>query len=555
MAGSHCLKKQKLLKLKTNLAVIKSAMKSPSQTEAWSILSKLSKQFKSVDFRLHDLFEEEGRFTFFSVQQEDLLLDYSKNYITPEIMGALQELAKNMGLRESIESMFTGKVVNHSENRAALHTALRVPERENSHTEIIDCLKKMEGFIQRVHSGEWKGHSGKRITDIVNVGIGGSDLGPSLITDALQDYSLRKVAVHFVSNTDPSHLDDILREVSPETTLFVIASKSFTTLETHQNALIARDWIISSSESESDTAIQKHFIAVTANRAAANSFGISEKNVYPLWEWVGGRYSLWSAIGIPIALMIGMDQFRELLSGAHSMDKHFRSASFDKNLPVIMGLLTVWYTGFFDTRSSAVVPYSIRLRKLPAYLQQLYMESLGKRVDLDDHPVKMRTGEILWGTSGTDSQHSYFQFLHQGTDLVPVDFIAFAEPTKKTCTFRKQHKHLLSNCFSQSLALMTGKTNSKAAREVLPGNKPTNTILIKKLTPCNVGRLIALYEHKTFVQSVIWNINAFDQPGVELGKKLSGELYDLFDSQPEQKSLDSSTRGLIKFTNDQQKNN
>ena len=555
MAGSHCLKKQKLLKLKTNLAVIKSAMKSPSQTEAWSILSKLSKQFKSVDFRLHDLFEEEDRFTFFSVQQEDLLLDYSKNYITPEIMGALQELAKNMGLRESIESMFTGKVVNHSENRAALHTALRVPERENSHTEIIDCLKKMEGFIQRVHSGEWKGHSGKRITDIVNVGIGGSDLGPSLITDALQDYSLRKVAVHFVSNTDPSHLDDILREVSPETTLFVIASKSFTTLETHQNALIARDWIISASESESDTAIQKHFIAVTANRAAANSFGIIEKNVYPLWEWVGGRYSLWSAIGIPIALMIGMDQFRELLSGAHSMDKHFRSASFDKNLPVIMGLLTVWYTGFFDTRSSAVVPYSIRLRKLPAYLQQLYMESLGKRVDLDDHPVKMRTGEILWGTSGTDSQHSYFQFLHQGTDLVPVDFIAFAEPTKKTCTFRKQHKHLLSNCFSQSLALMTGKTNSKAAREVLPGNKPTNTILIKKLTPCNVGGLIALYEHKTFVQSVIWNINAFDQPGVELGKKLSGELYDLFDSQPEQKSLDSSTRGLIKFTNDQQKNN
>lgn len=520
-------------------------MNNPTQSVAWNKLIKLSEQFRKDDFRLSELFVEGDRFVCFSLEHEDLLLDYSKNFITQEIMKTLRELAENMQLHSSIESMFSGGMINPTEKRAALHTALRIPEKENAHTEVTDCLNKMESFVGKIHSGEWKGHSGQQITDIVNLGIGGSDLGPSLICDALHDYALNIVTVHFVSNIDPSHLDDTLKNLNPKTTLFVVASKSFTTLETHQNALVAKEWIMASAKC--DTAIQKHFIAVTTNSIAAKEFGINEENLYPIWDWVGGRYSLWSAIGISIALSIGMTRFKELLSGAHSMDTHFRSTAFDKNLPVIMALLTIWYTGFLGARSSALTPYSYRLQKLPAYAQQLYMESLGKSITKDDQPVATRTGEVLWGASGTNGQHSYFQFLHQGTELIPVDFIAFVEPTIKGSSAKNRHQHLLCNCFSQSHILMKGTPKNELRHKAIRGNKPSNTLLIRKLNPHNIGTLLALYEHKTFVQSIVWNINAFDQWGVEFGKAMSEKLFDTFTSTNNKNKFDSSTQHLIEF--------
>ena len=521
-------------------------MKNPTQTDAWGQLSSLSKKFNHADFRLSDLFEkEEDRFALFSQTHENLLLDYSKNFITREIMEALQELAKDMQLQEAIEAMFDGNIINLSEGQAALHTALRLPEGKNPHPEVIDCLNKMDSFVARIHSGEWRGHSGQKIRDIVNLGIGGSDLGPSFICDTLKDYSLNVVNIHFVSNIDPAHLDDTLENLNPETTLFIVASKSFKTLETHQNALTAREWILASSQN--NVSIQKHFIAITKNLSAAQEFGIHEENLYPIWDWVGGRFSLWSAIGIPIALSIGMAQFKELLSGAHSMDMHFRNTPFNKNLPVIMAMLAIWYRCFFNARSSAIIPYSERLKKLPIYLQQLYMESLGKNVTNEGEAVSTSTAEILWGTVGTDSQHSYFQLLHQGTEFVPIDFIAVAEPATQGFNAKERHQHLLSNCFSQSLALMKGSLKNKSTHEFVAGNKTSNTLLLKKLNPYNIGNLIALYEHKIFVQSVIWNINAFDQWGVELGKMLSTQLFNGLNSDIKDKKIDSSTKNLIEF--------
>jgi glucose-6-phosphate isomerase len=514
-----------------------------TEGKAWKNLQRLSKQFKQKDFRLTEMFNDENRFDSFSITHEELLLDFSKNLISPAGLNALIELAEERQLSTAISAMFAGEKINYSEERAALHTALRIPEKENPHVEIVDCLQKMEAMVNSIHSGARKGHSGKPITDIVNIGIGGSDLGPSMVCDALLEFATNDVNLHFVSNVDPAHLNRRLKDLSPDTTLFVVASKSFTTLETLQNAQAAKTWLQTSTRSTEG--LGNHFIAISSNIAAAKEFGLEEANILPMWDWVGGRFSLWSAIGLPIALLIGMKKFRELLAGAHSMDAHFQSAKLHENVPVLMALLSVWYRGFFDCHSSAIVPYSQYLQQFPAYAQQLYMESLGKSVDVHNQALRTNSAEILWGTAGTSGQHSYFQLLHQGTEFVPIDFVAFINCLSEDLNGIKRHQHLLANCLSQSLALMTGNSASDDASRNVPGNKPSNTILVKQLNPYNLGSLIALYEHKTFVQSVIWNINAFDQWGVELGKQLSNEIFNSLQADTEVEGFDQSTAALI----------
>lgn len=513
---------------------------------AWQALSAAAADFQRREFRLGDLVnDDQQRFTDFSLELDGLLLDYSKNFLTADTVKKLVELALERRLPDAIAAMFRGDAINNTEHRPALHIALRQPPEMNSHPEVTATLEKMQGFVNAIHSGNWRGYSGKQITSVVNLGIGGSDLGPAMVTEALASFHSGHVEVRFVSNVDPVHLHRTIAELDPETTLFIVASKSFTTLETHQNAAAARRWFLAHAGDES--AIARHFVAITTNLEAAQQFGIAADNLFPMWDWVGGRYSLWSAIGLPIALAIGMDNFRQLLAGAHRMDEHFRHAGLAENMPVIMGLLTIWYTGFFNAHSTAVVPYYQALTQFPSFLQQLYMESLGKRVTRDGEPLSTGSGEVVWGTVGTNGQHSYFQLFHQGCEFIPVDFIAVARPGVAQAT--EAHQHLLANCFSQSLALMNGNPDETDPHKQVPGNRPSNTLLLQNLDPATLGSLIALYEHKVYVQSVIWDINAFDQWGVELGKALSRTLYSAFTDAGQRDNLDASSAGLIAQTN------
>ncbi|MBL4582907.1 MAG: glucose-6-phosphate isomerase [Gammaproteobacteria bacterium] len=509
-------------------------------------LQEHSEQFRRKEFRLSALFSPDtnstdtNRFQEYSLNHEGLLLDYSKNFIHSETIPLLLDIAEQSQLPAAIDAMFRGEEINTTEQRAALHVTLRDPEAKTNTPEVSASLDRMEALVTELHDGKWTGYSGKVITDVVNLGIGGSDLGPAMVCEALASFATHKLCVHFVSNIDPSHLQSTLKDLQPETTLFVIASKSFSTLETLKNAEAARDWLLQQTDA---TATAKHFVAITTNLSAATEFGIEEKNLYPLWDWVGGRFSLWSAIGLPIALTLGMDGFRQLLAGAHSMDEHFRTAELKKNMPVILALLNFWYREYFDAHSTAVIPYNQRLSLLPSFLQQLCMESLGKSVDKQGAQTQHNTGDIIWGTAGTNGQHSYFQLLHQGTEFIPVDFIASANSDAEGGT--QAHQHLLANCFSQSLALMEGKLDADSAHKVVAGNKPSNTLLLEELNPYNLGMLLALYEHKVYALSVLWNINAFDQWGVELGKELSSEVFAAMSAEADPDALDESTQGLI----------
>lgn len=510
-------------------------------TPAWQALQAHSEHFRGNDFRCAELFEDANRFQDFSLQLDDLLLDYSKNFCNKETRSLLVALARERGVEQAIAAMFDGDPINTTEQRAALHIALRRPPESSEHPEVVACLNKMSDFVAAVHSGDWRGFEGNQITDVVNIGIGGSDLGPAMVTEALANYSSGHLKSHFVSNIDPQHLQSTLANLNPATTLFIVASKSFRTQETHENANKARQWFLQHCSDEKQ--IAKHFVAITTNLEAATKFGIDPENLFPMWDWVGGRYSLWSAIGLSIALAVGMNNFKHLLAGAHAMDSHFRNADLENNMPVILALITVWYTSFFDVRSTALVPYSQLLSQFPKFLQQLSMESLGKSVTATGESVDTRTGEVIWGAEGSNSQHSFFQLLHQGTELIPVDFIAVARGAANTDPDLQQK--LLANCLSQSLALMQGKPNTSEPHRHYPGNRPSNTLLLAELNPHNLGALAALYEHKVYVQSVLWGINAFDQWGVELGKELSGSLYKAFSDESEQSKLDNSSIGLL----------
>jgi glucose-6-phosphate isomerase len=534
------------------------------QTPAWLALAEHCRQVAPLHMR--DLFHEDPeRFTRFSVEGNGIFLDYSKNRITAETLRLLFGLASESRLPEAIERMFRGERINTTEDRAVLHTALRnrsdrpvLVDGEDVMPKVREVLARMRTFTESVRSGQWLGYSGKPMTDIVNIGIGGSHLGPMMVARALKPYSRRDLRVHFVSNVDSADIVETLGSVHPETTLFIVASKTFTTQETMANAQSAREWFLSQAGDAS--AIARHFVAVSTNLEATRAFGIDERNVFEFWDWVGGRYSLWSAIGLPIALYVGMDAFEELLAGAFGMDEHFRHAPFEANLPVILALLGIWYNNFFGAQSRAVVPYDQRLEYLPAYLQQLEMESSGKRIARDGTVVDYSTGPVVWGAPGTNGQHAFFQLLHQGTPLVPVDFLA---PLENQTPLGPHHELLLANCFAQSEALMRGKTEDEARGEldavqmpqerlegllphkVFPGNRPSNTLLFQKLTPGTLGALIALYEHKVFVEGVIWNINSFDQWGVELGKQLANRILKTFRGDVAIAGHDSSTTGLI----------
>ncbi len=522
-------------------------MVGPADTSAWKALQQHSEPFKKRNFRLSEFFNTHAnRFESNSLCHESLLFDYSRNYLDKDTLALLTALAVEMKIPAAIAAMFRGEKINTTEQRAALHVALRHPASSNTHPEVGETLARMEKLVTDVHSGRWKGFSDKRITDVVNIGIGGSDMGPAMVCDALEDIADSNTRVHFVSNIDPSHLQNTLKYLKPETTLFIIASKSFSTIETLKNAESARQWLL--QEAKSSRAIARHFIAITTNLQSATEFGIDEKNLLPLWDWVGGRFSLWSAIGLPIALRLGMAEFRQLLAGAHSMDEHFRTAELTENMPVVSALLSFWYREFFNAHSSAIVPYSQRLSLLPSFLQQLYMESLGKSVNIQGEPVDGSTGEILWGTAGTNGQHSYFQLLHQGTEFVPVEFIAVANNSVNGDP--ESHLYLLASCLSQSLALMEGKVDEGSIHKSIAGNKPSNTLLLEELNAYSLGMLLALYEHKTYTLGVLWNINAFDQWGVELGKKLSEQIFTAMTAPASDLELDASTKGMIQSIRD-----
>lgn len=520
----------------------------PTQTAAWQ---KLQAHFEAnKDLRMQDLFAEDAqRVEKFHLHWKDFLLDYSKNRITPETMALLQELAKEMGLSAAIQSYVGGDAINQTENRAVLHTALRSKETSpfladgvDIRTEIAAVKAQIKEFSERIISGAHKGFTGKSITDIVNIGIGGSDLGPAMLADALAFYQ-NHLNVHFVSNVDGDHVQEVLKKVHPETTLFVIVSKTFTTQETLSNAQTIREWFLKSG-SEAD--IAAHFVAVSTNLQRVQAFGIAPENTFPMWDWVGGRFSLWSAVGLSIALVIGYEQFEQLLDGAADMDAHFSSAPFEENMPVIMALLSIWYNNFYGSESEALIPYTQYLQKLAPYLQQGIMESNGKSMGRDGQPVNYQTGTIIWGEPGTNSQHAFFQLIHQGTKLIPTDFIGFKKSLHGNTD---HHDKLMANFFAQTEALLKGKTAEQVSAEfeaqhitgekaafllpykVFAGNKPTNTLLIEKLTPAALGSLLALYEHKLFVQGVIWNIFSYDQWGVELGKQLATSILDEMNGQ------------------------
>lgn len=526
-------------------------------------LAALAPRFIDGTCTLKVLFSDDpGRAGRYSITLPRLHFDYSKHLLDPDVMGALLELAAACRVAAGIQAMFDGAEINPTEHRQALHVVLRGHAVAGLDRASHAVLERMEEFVARVRGGDWQGFDGRAIRDVINIGIGGSHLGPAMVMRALracQDDCLR---VHFLSNVDPAAAQELLRSVNPATTLFVVASKTFTTLETLQNAQLARDWLLNAGARNEQ--LGQHFVAVSSNVTAAEKFGILPDNVFPVWEWVGGRYSLWSAIGLPIALGLGMAHFRALLSGAHAADEHFRNADLAENIPVLMGLLNIWYSDFLGAASQVILPYSQHLELFPAFLQQLCMESLGKSVDLDGKSVASNTGMVVWGAVGTDGQHSFHQLLHQGTRLIPADFIALARgvyPGHET-----QHHHLLANCFSQSQALMDGKTREQALDELraagmnqqeaewlaphkaIPGNRPSTTLLLDSLDPYTLGFLTALYEHSVYVQSLIWNINAFDQWGVELGKKLSGSLFTALDTATDQPSFDSSTNALLKLT-------
>lgn len=516
---------------------------------------------------MHDLFcSDPQRVTRFSIKFDDLLFDYSKNRINETTIKLLVDLACAANLKDKINAMFNGERINTTEGRAVLHTALRNRSNRAIRVDGADVmpgvnsvLEKMRRFSDSVRSSKWKGYTGKPITDVINIGIGGSDLGPKMVCRALQPYSSPVLRSRFVANVDGADLAEVLNEIDQETSLFLIASKTFTTQETMMNAQSARDWFL--SKAEDPQAIAKHFVAISTNKKLACEFGIDEDNIFEFWDWVGGRYSLWSAIGLSIAISIGMERFIELLEGAHRIDEHFRCAPFEENIPVIMGLLGIWYNNFFHAESQAILPYDQNLQYFPAYLQQCDMESNGKSIDQSGKAVNYQTGPVIWGEPGTNGQHAFYQLIHQGTKLIPCDFIAACD--SHYSVMADHHEILLSNFFAQSEALMRGKSAQQVRDEVSPsdfpnsnyqqivaskvfeGNKPSNSLLFNKLTPRALGSLIALYEHKIFIQGVIWNINSFDQMGVELGKRLAETVLDELRSESEITNHDSSTNRLI----------
>ncbi len=494
-----------------------------------------------------------------TIEAAGLQLDYSKNFIDKTSLHCLLQLAEQAELPKAITALLTGAIVNNTEKRPALHTALRSTEPVIEAKTIAHALERMADLVQKIHSGAWRSYSNETITDVVNIGIGGSDLGPKMAAHALEPFFTDHVQLHFVSNVDPSCLQDLLQKLNPARTLFIVASKSFTTLETLQNAEAARRWLLASAPDASATA--RHFIAVSSAVKKAETFGIQADNILPMWDWVGGRYSLWSAIGLPIALAVGMKNFNEMLAGAFALDEHFRTAPLEKNMPVVMGLLGFWYQHFWQANSHVVLPYDHYLRFFPDYLQQLDMESNGKHVNHNGKDLPYSTGPVIWGSVGTNGQHSFHQLLHQGTHFIPADFILTLQSHHKNCA--EQHRQLLANGLAQSQALMCGKSlatvktelraqgldNSEidflAPHKVITGNRPSNLITINQLTPKTLGALIALYEHKVYVQSVLWDINAFDQWGVELGKQLSGPIFDALSSAGESNELDPSTAAVI----------
>jgi len=533
----------------------------PTTTLAWQ---KLQKHFQEMqNASMSAMFNEDNtRTSQFHLQWNDFLVDYSKNIINKETMDLLLELANETQLKDAIAKYFEGDVINQTENRAVLHTALRATssanvkvDGENVITEIFEVKNKIKSFTNEIVNGDRKGFTGKQFTDVVNIGIGGSDLGPAMVVEALQFYK-NHLNVHFVSNVDGDHVNEIIKRLNPETTLFVIVSKTFTTQETLTNSETIREWFLRSAKQED---VAKHFVAVSTNIKRVTEFGINPENVFPMWDWVGGRFSLWSAVGLSISLAVGFDNYDELLMGANEMDTHFKTADFDKNIPVVLALLSIWYNNFFGSESEALIPYTQYLQKLAPYLQQGFMESNGKSIGRDGKPVDYQTGTIIWGEPGTNSQHAFFQLIHQGTKLIPTDFIGFVKPLYGN---QDHHEKLMSNFFAQTEALLHGKTaaqvqaefdkqglSEEKAKFLLPfkvfnGNKPTNTILIQKLTPKTLGSLVALYEHKIFVQGIIWNIFSYDQWGVELGKQLANSILDEIHSK-NVNSHDSSTEFLL----------
>ncbi|GAB1308665.1 glucose-6-phosphate isomerase [Urechidicola sp. KH5] len=513
----------------------------PTETAAWQTLAQHYKATNKTHLR--DLFnQQEDRAEKFTKSFNDFKVDLSKNRITDETISLLVDLANQVDLKDAMNQYFGGGIINETEGRAVLHTALRTQsddainvDGENIVPEVQLTLKKIEVFTEKVVSGNWKGHTGKSITDVVNIGIGGSDLGPDMVVDALKYYK-NHLNVHFVSNIDGDHVQEVIKTLNPETSLFVIVSKTFTTQETITNATTIRKWFLESSE---ESAVAKHFVAVSTNLEAVSNFGIASENIFPMWNWVGGRFSLWSTVGLSISLAVGFENFHKLLKGAFEMDEHFKNTEFENNIPVLLGMIGIWYNNFYGSESEVILPYTQYLNKLSAYLQQAIMESNGKSVDRNGDRVDYQTGSIIWGSAGTNSQHAYMQLVHQGTKLIPADFIGFEESLYGN---QEHHDKLMANYFAQAQALAEGKTKEEAhldlkttgkfneIEKLLPfkvfeGNKPSNTILIKKLTPENLGSLIAMYEHKIFVQGIVWNIYSYDQFGVELGKELAHKIY------------------------------
>jgi glucose-6-phosphate isomerase len=533
---------------------------------AWQALTQHRQAMQ--DFSMREAFNADPqRFSQFTLSSYGLFLDYSKNLITSETRDLLVALAKEVNLKGAIDSLYAGEPVNSSEGRPALHTALRRPVGDklsvngvNIMPDVHKVLNQITDLVGRIHDGLWRGYTEKPITDVVNIGIGGSFLGPELVSEALLSYAHKGVRCHYLANIDGSEFHELTMKLRAETTLFIVSSKSFNTLETLKNAQAARAWYLAQGGSEAE--LYRHFIAVSSNNAAAVAFGIREENIFPMWDWVGGRYSLWSAIGLPIALAIGMSNFKELLSGAYTMDQHFQNAPFEANMPVLLGLLGVWYGNFWGAQSHAILPYDHYLRNITKHLQQLDMESNGKSVRQDGTPVSTDTGPVIWGGVGCNGQHAYHQLLHQGTQLIPADFIV---PIVSFNPVSDHHQWLYANCLSQSQALMLGKTRSEAEAElrdkgiaeeevqklaphkVIPGNRPSNTLVVERISPRRLGALVAMYEHKVFVQSVIWGINAFDQWGVELGKELGKGVYNRLTGAEETSAEDASTQGLINY--------
>ncbi len=536
----------------------------PTHTAAWKSLEGHYEQMKKI--HLKELFQADpNRFKHFSLRMGDLLVDYSKNIITDKTMQLLYDLAKETKLKDGINKMFGGETINETEGRSVLHTALRnrsgnpvMVNGEDVMPEVNRVLDQMSDFVAKLHSGSWTGYTGKKITDVVNIGIGGSDLGPVMVTEALKPYWNAGVTPHFVSNVDGSHVAETLKNLSAETTLFIIASKSFTTQETMTNAFSARNWFLEKSGDES--AVAKHFVAVSTNIKAATAFGIGASNMFAFWDWVGGRYSLSSAIGLPIACTIGMDNFLNLLDGLHAMDVHFKETPVEQNIPINLALIGIWYNNFFKMASEAILPYDQYLHRFAAYFQQGNMESNGKCVDRNGDPIDYETGPIIWGEPGTNGQHAFYQLIHQGTKVIPCDFIA---PANSHNPIGEHHKILLSNFFAQTEALMMGKDKNDVDRELMnagkedneveflspfkifDGNRPSNSMLVKKLTPYTLGQLIAMYEHKIFTQGIIWNIFSFDQWGVQLGKQLANKILPELEGEDFVSGHDVSTNGLI----------